>query len=509
MKLSIHQDILSGHLPDENAWRTIAIAACAALFAFISLLAGQHLSLALAVAGFGGIVLVLSIAGDTSRGLPLLVISLPLVSVGVIEAGWSIRPAQLVVMLILAALLLAREKSWSPLPVRRSMLLYTASLGIAAVLGMVLASGDGIGVVSAVKMRAGSFRPLAQFVTLALSLAVLPIAWRLMKSERDITRAVKALLVISGLVALYGAYQPVAVALGWPLTDITQAFSFGDSAVTRYGQTRYYSGIVASFAPRSTFAESLHFGAYLAAIFPVCLVCWFGRDHLPAVWRRWPWASLTLLFGLVILLTLSRSSWIAAGVGGLIVIVATARLRRLVLAVAGLGGLYLLLLAFSQLSIFDSTLSPLAMLVRRLSALDLAMDPRWLYHSVLYQLFAGSPVWGIGLGNFALGAAAQLRMETLASAHSVWLAHLVEGGLIGAGALLVLVGAIARKIILGWRVGRRSEWRYPLIGVTAGLAAMSVQYLTFGDRFDPHFWFFAALALRMSVEAARSRHFPS
>jgi len=151
----------------------------------------------------------------------------------------------------------------------------------------------------------------------------------------------------------------------------------------------------------------------------------------------------------------------------------------------------------------------LAMLARRLSALDLAMDPRWLYHGVLYQLFAESPVWGIGLGNFALSAAAQLRMETLASAHSVWLAHLVEGGLIGAGALLVLVGAIARKITLGWRAGRRNEWRYPLIGVTAGLAAMSIQYLTFGDRFDPHFWFFAALALRMSVEASKCRQSPT
>jgi O-antigen ligase len=216
-----------------------------------------------------------------------------------------------------------------------------------------------------------------------------------------------------------------------------------------------------------------------------------------------------LLFGLVILLTLSRSSWIAAGIGGGIVILATARPRRIAFAAAGLGALYLLLLAFSQLSVFDSTLSPLAMLARRLSALDLAMDPRWLYHGVLYQLFAGSPVWGIGLGNFALAAAGQLRMETLASAHSVWLAHLVEGGIIGLGALLVLIGALGRRVISGWRAGRACAWRIPLIGVTAGLTAMSVQYLTFGDRFDPHFWFFAALALRISVEASKGRQSPT
>jgi O-antigen ligase len=168
-----------------------------------------------------------------------------------------------------------------------------------------------------------------------------------------------------------------------------------------------------------------------------------------------------------------------------------------------MGGLYLLLLAFSHLAIFDSTLSPLALLGRRLSALDLAADPRWLYHSVLYGLVAQNPLWGIGLGNFALRAAAELRMDTLASAHSVWLAHLVEGGIIGLGALLALVAAVMKRLFAGLRAGRDGalSWYYPLLGICAGLAAMSAQYLTFGDRFDPHFWFWAAVGLRLSAMA--------
>lgn len=476
-------------------WALTALGSCA--FGFAAVQAGHGISVTLAALCLLAVILMIAIAREPSFGLVLLIVSIPLVSVGVIEAGWSIRPAHLAVIGVGLAVLIACDGRWSPLPVHGALLVYIGSIALAGGLAFV-GSGAGIGVTGEAAWRGSSLRPLAQFVSIGLAVAVLPLTWRLLRSEREITLAFKSILTVTGLIALYGAYQPVAVALGWPLTDITQAFSWGDSALTRYGETRFYKGVVASFAPRATFAESLHFGAYLAAIFPVTLACWMGRDRLPERWRRWPWAGLTVLFGTVILLTLSRSSWVAAGIGAAIVILATARLRSLVFAIIGGVCLYLGLLVFSQLPTFDATLSPWAMVARRLSAVDLALDPRWRYHEVLNGLFAGNPVWGIGLGDFALQGAALLQMNTLASAHSVWLSHLVEGGLIGIVALGGLIVAVSVPIARGLRAGAQSVWHVPLIGVTAGILAMSVQYLTFGDRFDPHFWFWIAVALRLS-----------
>ena len=127
----------------------------------------------------------------------------------------------------------------------------------------------------------------------------------------------------------------------------------------------------------------------------------------------------------------------------------------------------------------------------------MANDPRLLYASVLWETAAAHPVMGVGLGNFALAGAARVGSLGIMSAHNVWGAHLVEGGMVGLAILLFLAGAVVRLLWIGLRDGRRAghPWMIPLAGLSAGLLAMGLQYLTWGDRFDPYCWFVAALAM--------------
>jgi len=261
--------------------------------------------------------------------------------------------------------------------------------------------------------------------------------------------------------------------------------------------------VVTSFAPRATFAESLHFGAYLAGIFPLCLACWLGRTSLPERWRHWPWRTLSLLLGLVLLLTFSRSSWAAAVVAISLVLLLSRRVRTWIVFAAGVGVAYAVFSLLAHLPIFESSLSTAGLIAGRLSPEYLLIDPRIIYIQVLSETALSSPIWGIGLGNYAIAGASALGLNVLLSAHSVWAAHWVEGGAIGLIVLLGLFAAIARRLAAGLRHLRRNEWYFPLLGLTAGIAAMSAQYITWGDRFDPYFWFVIALAFAVINIAMR------
>jgi O-antigen ligase len=332
--------------------------------------------------------------------------------------------------------------------------------------------------------RASDLRPVVQLLTTMLSVAVFPIVVLSLESEQRLTVVVKTWLIVTALIALYGIYQSFAVAFGLPLEDITWGVSLNGSAITKYGQTRYYAGLVTNFAPRATFAESLHFGAYLAGVFPFCLACWLGRATLPERWRRWPWRSLSLLLGLVLLLTFSRSSWVAGAFGVLVVLFFARRVRVWLLCLAGLVVASLAFSALSYLPIFDATLSGFELISGRLSPGYLVSDPRVLYFGVLADLAGSHPIWGVGLGNYAMLGASELGINVLLSAHSVWAAHWVEGGLIGLAVLIGLFVTVGKQLVRHLRTARTTVWFFPLVGLIAGIAAMSAQYLTWGDRFD-------------------------
>ncbi len=198
--------------------------------------------------------------------------------------------------------------------------------------------------------------------------------------------------------------------------------------------------------------------------------------------------SLATLF-----LTMSRSGWLAFA-GALAFMFCFFPKGRMLKAVAATVAVTAAAgLALKSLGYFRFDLDVWELLQLRMDIDKLGTDPRVLYLQTLWSTFVQYPLLGVGVGNYGLFGAARLGMNLVLSAHSVFLNALVETGIIGFVALCSIVvhffwtaiGAIRRS--KGWSP-------HPLlVGVSAGVFGMTLQYCSFGDRPGFHYLFMLAL----------------
>ncbi len=422
----------------------------------------------------------------------LLVAVLPLEATLVVEAGFSITLAYMLTPLLLFALISQNERFPWQYTESKLTLAYLAVCALSLAVALMVESPNfqASGVMS---MRASALRPFVQFGLIGLHLSFFLITLKYAAEESTLLKVVKLYVTIAVLLAAAGIYQTAAVALDLPLKDFTFAVGSAAEQTARYGETRFYSALIANFAPRGTFRESLHFSNYLCSVVPFLLTLTLYRKRLPQRWKlNIPTVAL-FLPAAALFLTLSRSGWAACVAGVLFVALFIPKHQAL-----RIGAVILLLLVgtvaiFQASGLFESSTSIWDLIALRMNGDLLLADPRVEQGQILLQTWLAHPLLGVGIGNYGVFAAAALGSPLLISANSVFLAALVENGLVG---FLLLTALPLLFLFRMWRLAPhvRDYAAYPyLVGIGAGIFAMTAQYFTFGDR--PGFYYLFLLAI--------------
>lgn len=422
----------------------------------------------------------------------LLVAALPLEATFVIEAGFSITPYYMLFSLLLVSYIIhGRHISLAETP-SRLLVTYFAICTLSLAVGLFAAPPE-LHANAAMTWRASAMRPLIQWTLTAVHILFFVVALNRIETREQILSSARLYLWIGLSLGLVGCWQTLAVALDLPGKDFTFAFGAAADQGYQYGMTRFYSAIIADFAPRATFRESLHFSHYLVSFLPLAIGIVLYRRQLPESWRIKVPAIFVVISLATLLLTVSRSGWIAFAGAIAFMFCFYSKSRMLKAASATIAVIAVSGVALKSLGYFRFDLDIWELMQLRLDVEKLGADPRILYLQTLWSTFVQYPLLGVGIGNYGLFGAARLGMDVLLSAHSVFLNALVETGLIG---FVVLGSVIVHFFWSAISTIRRSRAlaAFPmLVGVSAGVFGMTIQYCSFGDRPGFHYLFMLAL----------------
>lgn len=213
---------------------------------------------------------------------------------------------------------------------------------------------------------------------------------------------------------------------------------------------------------------------------------------------------------------------VAVCVGALALMAARSAILGLIVA----GAMLLFTLrrdrVFPWLLVGLATLVALALLLApatldRIAALgDWARDPtlfrRTTYLAVGFDLFAQSPVWGIGPGNYPLYFVGEEyrylpgRAPVMRELHNTYLDAAVELGIVGLALFLVVAGsavAAARRAL-----GGEPRLRAVGLGLAFALAALLVASLFMPNKDMRYLWLLVGLAVQAGRMARRRRAAP-
>jgi putative inorganic carbon (HCO3(-)) transporter len=254
---------------------------------------------------------------------------------------------------------------------------------------------------------------------------------------------------------LYGSLQegrrllsavviPTAVACGYALVQFAQWDPFSWDGLS------IYAGHVRPFG---TLGHPNFLGGYLVLTTP------FFVSFAEQAWRNRRWVTLVALVlligvaGVVIVLTLSRAAWLAAGSAAIVLLGCRCRTVKRAAAVLGLlalaAGVCVLILGATRVG---------PSLMERLRHLASGAG-RWQIWEAAWKLFLDRPLLGWGPDTFqqAFGRHRPLDYAfvewdtTPTRAHNEILHVLATQGLLGAAALLVLIFSLVRGVIRALR----------------------------------------------------------
>lgn len=410
------------------AWNPLALGLALLVAALGLTLAVLPLRLALAatLAPLAGLLLL----ARPGAGLALVALAVPFGTlVGVSVGGLEVDGADLAVLGAAAAWLaggLVRKR----LALRPDAVLWSAA-GLTAVIVLSVLPAQSLPLV---------LKEAAKW----LELLVVYLLARDLLQEGDRRLVVAALLGAASLQAALGLAQ-FATGSG------PQGFRLLDRFSRAYG----------------TFAQPNPFGGYLAFVLPLAFV--LGLDR--AAMRARPLLGLLALLtaavaGSAILVSFSRSAWIAAAAGLLGVTALCSRRAALAL---GLGLAVLTTVAFlGSLNLLPAFFTArLGVALAYFGVVDLATVPvtdanfavieRLAHWLAGYRMFADHPFLGVGAGNYPLAYPAYALprwQDPLGHAHNVYLNFLAETGLAGLAAFLVFVLTASYTAALRARTGR-------------------------------------------------------
>ena len=257
------------------------------------------------------------------------------------------------------------------------------------------------------------------------------------------------------------------VALAQYVTD--NAFNlYGGAGSATYSAQSYFFNYDTTARTTGTFFDPISLGNVLAMALPLAVLLVL-RAELPGRVRLGALAAGVVLVG-GLAVSLSRASWIAAAVG----VVAVALFSRgdqrrrgaLLAGVLIFGALSAASALYGPAitSRFTSILHPTASNVRTAPG-DKAREEVW---AEALAVFESHPITGVGFGNLVGSLEATVPGTGSGSqAQNTYLQYMAEGGLFGAGVLLLLIGGVFADL----HRTRHTDWLHPgLVGASLGVA---------------------------------------
>ena len=320
--------------------------------------------------------------------------------------------------------------------------------------------------------------PRYVLVNKLLGLALLAASyWLVLETFRSSERVERALRWYCTIGSVWNLAGLVAYA-GWKWGGILSPFLFAPGVEDRL---------------RGLLVDPNAYGGFLASVLLVALS--LIATARSANRARIGWLNAGLLF-LGLVLTYSRSAWLAFLCGAVVLVLQLAskeRKRLLGLALTTILVMLPVILLFSRSSISESwaVASRIPQTMGRIPGVVAALNS-----------FASSPVWGIGVGVFST-----LPQSNALIIHSTYLWLLAETGVIG---LLFLIYFLVRIYLQGravYRVGNpRSRW----VGL-AGLSSLGAWLgLMVGIEalYQRHYWFLCAAIGAMYLAERGERGHP-
>ncbi len=251
---------------------------------------------------------------------------------------------------------------------------------------------------------------------------------------------------------------------------------YGGAGSATYSAQGYFFNYGTSARTTGTFFDPISLGNVLAMALPLALLLVL-RVELP---RRIRLVAATISIALIggLAVSLSRASWIAAGVGVVgVAIFSRGDQRRRGALLAGVlivGALSAAAALYGPAitSRFSSILHPTASNVRT-AASDRGREQDW---AAALGVFKANPITGVGFGNLVPKLEATVPGNGPSShAQNTYLQYMAEGGVFGAGVLLLLIGGLSADL---YRT-RATDWLHPgLVGAFLGVAVTWVTDFT-------------------------------
>ena len=210
-------------------------------------------------------------------------------------------------------------------------------------------------------------------------------------------------------------------------------------------------------------------------------------------------AGAALCAGTGVVLTYSRTAYVAVLLGGLLLVLLRRRRLQLMLPLLVLAMALPAVLPYSVVERFQS-------IELEEDSADKSTTDRFKYWGVALKRYGEHPLLGVGFHAFHHAEINPYRTDT----HNFFLRELVEKGTFGLLVLLALLAAVWRTAWRLYRRGATGGWDYALgLGLLAALLAMACSNV-FGDRFTyypmvAHFWLYVGLALRLTALQRQQR----
>ena len=409
-------------------------------------------------------------------------------SAGTVDVGFTLRPSDVLLGAASVVGLPWVLRGWARLP----RILQVSAAALIAVYLLATIFGPAT---TRPGLARTSHRELVYLAYLLLGITTIGLVVGIRAGGWPLRRIVWALVAGLFVEAAYAAYQWPAQHYGWPLHDINNAPN-SDNFTT--GHRFQGNGLFGWERVRGTFKEPLVLGSYLASVAALAVA---GLARARPRSRR---ARMAGLIVAIVALTLTSSSltWGATTLVALLIATTWAVASGRPRPSTALGAVLAIAVLTAPL-VF--THAEVASGITGRSAVGLqttVLSRRDAWQEVGRQ-WAPQPVLGHGPGQSSVLMAYRPDVPgapvVLGSAYGVWGSALLDAGIAGLAAWILLLGslfALALRALL--RGVRPLAW-----GAVSAAAIAVILGDTFGDRFDPKVWLLLGVMAATCERAGR------
>lgn len=346
-------------------------------------------------------------------------------------------------------------------------------------------------------------RVFSKSILILIALAIFYLTATTIRRPRDLLRALAWLEGAALVVGAYGVLQMAGGLLGWPV-DLVFLEKYGNPEFQYSVGTPVLYQFTKFFRANSLFNDSNIFAGYLAACLPVVLALLLHHVEVGRRARARVEGGILLVLVLALLLSLSRSGFLATFVALVFVLACKPAIlrRRAFWLVSALG------LTGASAAAAAVGLSPVLLLVRLGMSFDQQHDVSSRTHagvaSYAVTLFLRYPLTGVGLRNFGehYGGEIDPHYPDM-MAHNALLSFLAEAGALGFLTFASLAVAIAwrpARALFDRRLARADPALHAaMVGLMGALLALGVTNIFYDFSLRTFVWTIAGLA----VAAAR------